>query len=83
MYGNAFAPGEAFDVHIDECRQAVEVEDVQVAAAAAMKVLIDDEFVVIPLAGTYRRFGVSNRVSGFEAHPSGVNQRWVGVTISG
>lgn len=83
MYGNAFAPGEAFDAHIDECRQAVEIEDVQVAAAAAMKVLIDDEFVVIPLAGTYRRFGVSNRVSGFEAHPSGVNQRWVGVTISG
>ena len=82
MYGNAFAPGAAFDQHIDECRQAVEVEEVQVAAAAAMKVLIDEEFVVIPLAGTYRRFGVSNRVSGFVAHPSGVNQRWVGVTIA-
>lgn len=48
-----------------------------------MKVVIDDEFVVIPLAGTYRLFGVSSRVQGFEAHPSGVNQRWTGVSIAG
>lgn len=82
MYGNAFAPGAAFDTHIEQCREAVSVEEVQTSAAAAMKVLIDDEFVVIPLAGTYRRFGVSNKVEGFVAHPSGVNQRWTGVTVT-
>jgi hypothetical protein len=48
-----------------------------------MKVLIDDEFVVIPLAGTYRRFGASSKVEGFEAHPSDVNQRWAGVSVAG
>ncbi len=81
-YGRAFAPGAAFDAHIDECRSAVSTEEVQEAAASAMKVLIDEEFVVIPLAGTYRLFGVSAKVEGFEAHPSGVNQRWGGVSVA-
>jgi len=81
-YGRAFAPGAAFDAHIDECRSAVSTEEVQAAAASAMKVLIDDEFVVIPLAGTFRLFGVAARVDGFEAHPSGVNQRWAGVAVA-
>lgn len=81
MYGNAFAPGAAFDQHIDDCRAAVTTEEVQQSAAMAMKVLIDDEVVVIPLAGTFRLFGASTKVSGFEAHPSGVNQRWGAVTI--
>ncbi len=82
MYGNLFAPGPTFDTHIDTCRSAVEIEDVQTAAAAAMKVLINDEVVVLPLAGLYRMFGISSKVQGFVAHPSGVNQRWGGITIA-
>ena len=81
-YGRAFAPGADFDAHIEECRSAVSTEEVQAAAAAAMKVLIDEQFVVIPLAGTFRLFGVASKVTGFEAHPSGVNQRWAGVTVT-
>lgn len=82
MYGNAFAPGPAFDTNIDTCRSAVGIEDVQTAAAAAMKVLINDEYVVLPLAGLYRMFGVSKNVQGFVAHPSGVNQRWAGIAVT-
>jgi len=82
-YGTAFAPGATFDGFIEQCRTAAAVEEVQGAAAGAMKTLIDDEYVVIPLAGTYRLFGVSSRVVGFEAHPSGVNQRWTGVSLAG
>lgn len=82
MYGNAFAPGASFDTHIDSCRSAVSIEDVQAAAAAAMKVLINDEYVVLPLAGLYRMFGVSSKVQGFVAHPSGVNQRWAGAVVT-
>ena len=83
MYGNAFAPGAAFDEHIDDCRSAETTEEVQAAAARAMKILIDDEFVVIPLAGTFRIYGVSDTVQGFEAHPSGANQRWSNVSVNG
>ena len=45
-----------------------------------MKVLIDDEIVVVPIAGTYRLYGVSGGVDGLQPHPSGVNQQWGGVT---
>jgi peptide/nickel transport system substrate-binding protein len=83
MYGNAFALGAAFDTHIDDCRAAVTVEEVQQAAANAMKVLIDDEFVVIPLAGVFRIYGVTANVEGFEPHPSGLNQRWTSVSLKG
>ncbi len=82
MYGTAFSTGEAFDSSIEQCRTAASVEEVQTAAANAMRTVIDDEFVVIPLAGTYRLYGVSARVSGFVAHPSGVNQRWTNVSIA-
>jgi peptide/nickel transport system substrate-binding protein len=83
MYPNAFAIGAAFDTHIDDCRAAVTTEEVQVAAANAMKVLIDDEFVVIPLAGVFRIYGLSANVEGFAPHPSAVNQRWTGISLKG
>ena len=82
MYGNMFAPGAAFDAHIETCRSAVAVEEVQEAAAAAVKLLIDEEFVVIPIAGTYRIYGASDSVEGVEPHPSGVNQRWTAVSVA-
>ena len=83
MYGNAFAPGAAFDTNIDNCRSAVTTEDVQKAAAAAMKVLVDDTNVVIPLAGTFGLYGLAKKVKGFEPHPSGLNQRWTTVSVAG
>ena len=81
MYGNAFAPGAAFDKNIDDCRSAVTTEEVQKSAAAAMKVLIDDTNVVIPLAGTYSLYALAKKVQGFEPHPSGLNQRWTAVSV--
>jgi peptide/nickel transport system substrate-binding protein len=80
MYGNMFAPGPAFDAHIDTCRSAVSTEEVQEAAAMAVKILIDEEFVVIPIAGTYRIYGAATSVTGLEPHPSGLNQRWTAVS---
>lgn len=83
LYGAAFAPGEAFDAFIEECRTATSTEGVQEAAANAMNLLIDEEFVVVPLAGFYRIMGVSEKVDeAFEAHPSGVNQRWTSLTVA-
>ncbi|MDQ3657307.1 MAG: ABC transporter substrate-binding protein, partial [Chloroflexota bacterium] len=80
-YGRAFAPGEAFDAHITACREAVEVGEVQQAAAEAMKLLIDDEHVVVPLCGFYRILGVLPKVTALDVHPSGVNQRWTSLTL--
>ena len=45
-------------------------------SAEAMRILADEAIVVIPLAGTYRIWGVRDGVVGFEAHPSSLSQRW-------
>jgi hypothetical protein len=83
MYGAAFAPGAAFDEYIGQCRSATSIEEVQEAAAGAMQVVIDDEFVVLPLAGTRLIYAVSETVGDFAPHPSGINQRWTELSTSG
>jgi peptide/nickel transport system substrate-binding protein len=83
MYGNAFAAGPAFDEFIGQCRAATATEAVQAAASGAMRVVIDEEFVVLPLAGTRQIYGVSPKVQGFEPHPSRLNQRWTSLAAAG
>jgi peptide/nickel transport system substrate-binding protein len=75
-YARLFAPGPQLDRFVEACRSAVEPQDVQRDAAEAMRVLVDEEFVVIPLAGTYRVWGLSDAVRGFTPHPSSLSQRW-------
>ncbi|MEM7737729.1 MAG: ABC transporter substrate-binding protein [Deinococcota bacterium] len=75
-YPLRFAPGEDFDVFIEQCLAATTTTEVAEAAANAMKLIIDDENVVIPIAGIFRIYGHRDDISGFEAHPSTVNQRW-------
>ena len=82
MYGAAFAPGAAFDEFIGQCREAPSIEEVQEAAAGAMRVVIDDEFVVLPLAGTRQIYAASETVGDFAPHPSGINQRWTELSTS-
>jgi peptide/nickel transport system substrate-binding protein len=76
MYGNSFAIGPAFDATIKRCREGTTTADVQKAAGDAMKMLVDEQFVVVPLAGTYRINGISTKVLDFVVHPAGVHQRW-------
>jgi hypothetical protein len=48
-----------------------------------MQVVIDDEFVVLPLAGTRQIYAASETVGDFAPHPSGINQRWGELSTSG
>lgn len=82
LYGRLFAPGAKFDAAIQRCRSSTKIEDVQRAAGEAMRILVDEERVVIPLAGTYRLYGVNKKVLDFVAHPSGVQQRWNSVRLA-
>lgn len=83
MYGRAFAPGEAFDAEITRAREAVEMEEVQEAAALAMNVVINETRVVTPLCGFYRLMGASSAIAEIEMHASGVNQRWTSLKVAG
>jgi peptide/nickel transport system substrate-binding protein len=81
MYGRAFAPGAAFDEAITRSREASEIAEVQAAAAEAMNIVINEERVVIPLCGFYRIVGHTAKVTAFDLHASGVNQRWTSLTV--
>lgn len=82
MYNNAFAIGAKFDSAIKRCLEATAVADVQRAGADSMKILVDEEFVVIPIAGTFRLWGATSKLLDFVAHPSGLQQRWDKVKLA-
>ena len=47
-----------------------------------MKLLVDEQFIVVPLAGTYRINGINKKVLDFVVHQAGVHQRWETVKLS-
>ena len=53
-YARLFAPGASLDRFVDACREADTREAVERNAADAERVLVDEEFIVIPLAATRR-----------------------------
>src|SRR3989454_9631970 len=67
---------------LDACRAAVALDDAQRSAARALHVLVDQETVVVPLAGTYRVWGLRREVRGFVPHPSSPSQRWDRVSLA-
>jgi len=82
-YNRLFAPGPELDRSIEGCRSATDSHTIRRHASDAMRLLVDEETVVIPLAGTYRVWGVSDQVRGFDPHPSNLSQRWNGVWLNG
>ncbi|MCO5215400.1 MAG: ABC transporter substrate-binding protein [Thermomicrobiales bacterium] len=83
MYGRAFAPGAAFDEQIEITNNAVDMAEVQEAAALGMNLLINEEHIVVPLCGFFRMVGASEKITEFSLHPSGVNQRWTSLRVKG
>lgn len=81
-YGLLFGPGAAFDRLIEVCRIASDPERLREVAAQAMALLIDQEAIVVPIAGTFNILGLSDRLQGFQPHPSGVSQGWEAVWVS-
>ncbi len=75
-YQKLFAPGEKFDAFIEGCRAAVSADDVAKNAAQAMHVIIDEEHIVVPVAGIFRIYALKDNVQGFVPHPSSTNQRF-------
>ncbi|MDQ4129465.1 MAG: ABC transporter substrate-binding protein, partial [Actinomycetota bacterium] len=77
------APGARFDELLAPVFSEVDLDRVRRSTAEALHVLIDVETTVIPLAGIYRIYGMSEGVEGFNPHPSFLNTRWDDVTLNG
>jgi len=79
---NAPGPDSEFESLIDQTDLATDRKELQRLAARAMHQLVDVEVATIPLAGTFRIYGMKNTVKGLEPHPSSTNQRWNTVYIT-
>lgn len=80
-YQPLFAPGGEFDKLIVKALASPDSAEVKSLVADAMHVLIDEEAIVIPLAGIFRINVMTKKVHGFEAQPSGLQVRYDGVSF--
>lgn len=78
---NSPGPDTEFERLIDQTQETSDRYELQRLAAEAMHELIDEEVGAVPLAGLYRIFAMTERVEGFEPHPSGTNQRWSSISL--
>ena len=75
-----FAPGGEFDTWAERALAATTREEVQRASAEMQRILINQDFTVVPLAGIYRIFGMTRDVGLGDPHPSQTNQTWFTLT---
>ncbi len=71
-----------FDTLVERALAADTDDDARRAAADAMHQLVDVEVAAIPLAGISRTYAMTDRVRGFVAHPSRLNQDWSRVWLA-
>jgi hypothetical protein len=67
--------------HVLAARASTTTDEAARHAAEAMHAVIDQDIVVIPIAGIYRIWGVRDSIQGFTAHPSSTNQEFTSVTV--
>ena len=81
-YQPLFAPGAEFDAIIEEALATPDPEEVKSLVGDAMQVLIDQEAVVIPLAGLFGITALSDAVQSFEPQPSRLQVRYDSVYMT-
>ena len=74
--------GPAFDAEVIKSDTAKTLPEVQQAAANMMKILMNQEYIVAGLAGTYRIYGMSKNVVFTDPHPSFTNQTWFSLSMT-
>ncbi|MGI8735270.1 MAG: ABC transporter substrate-binding protein [Pyrinomonadaceae bacterium] len=71
-----FAPGDRFDAIIEAGLETDRRDETMSRSAEAQRVLVNEEAIVIPLAGLKRIYAMRIALHGFAPHPSLLNQRW-------
>ena len=82
-YVSLYGLGPKFDQVIASTLKEPDIDKVRRAAAEAMRIVIDEESIVVPLAGIRRIYAAKKSVQGFEPFPSGINIRWDRTYLSG
>ncbi|MDQ3895943.1 MAG: ABC transporter substrate-binding protein, partial [Actinomycetota bacterium] len=71
------APNPEYEALAARSAVATSREEVQRAAAAMTQLLVNREFLVVPLAGVFEVYAMHRGVELPEPHPSAINQTWV------
>jgi ABC-type transport system substrate-binding protein len=74
--------GPAFDAEVVKSDTAKTLPEVQQAAANMMKILINQDYLVVPLADAFRIYGMAKNVDLGDPHPSFTNQTWFSLTMT-
>ena len=78
-YARAFGIGAAVDEPLLEAAETSDIPRTQELAAQAMKALIDDEYVILPIAGLYNITATSSAISGWEPHSALIHTSFASV----
>ena len=73
-------PDDAYQALAAQAATATTKDDVQRAAAAMTDILVNREYLVVPLAGVFHVYAMRQGVTLAEPHPSAVNQTWVSLS---
>lgn len=79
-YPKWFAAGPAFDQALEAGLATPDRGEATKQAATAIRIAVDDEAVVVPMAATYWLFAMKAGVQGFVLHGSARHVRWAPVT---
>ncbi|HWI02686.1 MAG TPA: hypothetical protein VNT52_02505, partial [Acidimicrobiales bacterium] len=74
--------GPAFEAEVTRSDQAKTTAEVQDAAAKMMNILINKDYLVVPLADAFRIYGMAKNVSLGDPHPSFTNQTWFSLSMT-
>lgn len=82
-YQAAFNPKDHPELNtaLDDCAVATSADQAAKDAADAMQVLIDKSKNILPIAGLYRIWGLSDKVQGFVPPPVFIHTRWESVSL--
>jgi peptide/nickel transport system substrate-binding protein len=81
-YQTMFAPGGEFDVLINKALSTTSETEVKSLTAQAMHIIIDQDGIVVPLAGIPRIVATTSKVQGFDNEPSQLQVKYNGVWLS-
>lgn len=81
-YQTLFAPGGSFETLINGALATPSETQVKSLVARAMQVIIDQDAIVVPLAGVARIAATSSKVHGFQSQPSQLQVSYAGVSLA-
>lgn len=81
-YARAFAIGGRVDRPMAEAQATADISKTQRLTAEAMKALIDDEVVIVPIAGVYNIWATTKKVSGIRPHAAQIHTNWATAVVA-